>query len=59
MIHDSYCCELQWDSLPATHFPTQRENLTFVSDRNGSTWTKVVKCPTKCRPPNHKDWEYC
>jgi len=59
MIHDSYYCEDDWNSLPATPFPTRRVNGTFVTDRTGADWGRPKKCPLACRPRDHKDWEYC
>ena len=42
-------------------FPVQRKNQTnnfmaAVVAQNQYIWKK---CPTKCRPADHKDWEYC
>ena len=59
VIHDSYCCERDWNSLPSQPFSTERQNMTFVSGRSGGGWNALEKCPVKCRPLKHKNWEYC
>ena len=59
VIHDSHCCTNNWNSLPSWPYPTQRVNGTFISDRRGSSWARPNPCPIECRPPDHRDWEYC
>ncbi|KAK7084321.1 hypothetical protein SK128_018624 [Halocaridina rubra] len=60
IMHDSYLCELFPGSLP---FPSKRVNLTFVGMRSYRELfmgdNVETPCPVECRPPNHKDWEYC
>ena len=62
MVHDSYFCHWPPGGRP---FPTRRNFTTepfvgcparpcdYVSD------VKVFRCPLRCRPEQHKDWEYC
>lgn len=56
--HDAYSCKI----FPGTvGFPTQRRNesnnfIASVYSQNMYLWEK---CPYKCRPKEHKDWEYC
>ena len=42
-------------------FPVQRENGTnnFVASVATSNDVLLTKCPLKCRPKDHQDWEYC
>ena len=42
-------------------FPIQRKNETnnFVAAVVAENQYIWKKCPEKCRPQNHKDWEYC
>ncbi|XP_047481562.1 uncharacterized protein LOC125033991 isoform X1 [Penaeus chinensis] len=60
IAHDSYLCNQFPGSRP---FPTKRVNCTFVGmrkyrkDFKGDT--VKVPCPVACRPPKHRDWEYC
>ncbi|XP_042864461.1 uncharacterized protein LOC122248488 [Penaeus japonicus] len=60
IAHDSYLCKYFPGSRP---FPTRRVNRTFVGMRQYRKEIKgdMVKqpCPVACRPPKHKDWEYC
>ena len=43
-------------------FPTRRKNEVnnfvgaVVADQGQCIWEK---CPGKCRPKKHKDWEHC
>lgn len=58
MQHDSYLCRKY---AGTKGFPVQRKNQTnnfmaAVVAQNQYIWKK---CPTKCRPTDHKDWEYC
>ena len=59
--HDSHYCE----SYPSTtSWPTKREyNITenFVGAPFNSPPMEnfTEKCPKKCRPFNHPDWDYC
>ncbi|KAB7500864.1 hypothetical protein Anas_06872, partial [Armadillidium nasatum] len=58
LAHDSYACFLFNGSSP---FPTRREGRKFVGAaifRYPSSRVKE-KCPVKCRPKTHQDWEYC
>ena len=62
MVHDSYYCH--W-SPGGRAFPTRRNFSTepfvgcaarpcdYVKD------VEVFRCPVRCRPRQHKDWEYC
>ena len=53
--HDAYLCKSFSGSKP---FPTQRK-VDFVGCvRNCWVYPKQ-KCPVDCRPPDHKEWEYC
>lgn len=57
--HDAYTCI----NFPRTRpFPTQREfNVpnNFVASVVEAQDVMREKCPEKCRPKNHPDWEYC
>ena len=56
-IHDSYHCHRYNDSQP---FPTQRTIQDHVGSHSyDKLKLNVAKCPIECRPPKHKDWEYC
>ncbi|KAB7500589.1 hypothetical protein Anas_10163 [Armadillidium nasatum] len=58
LAHDSYVCFHFNGSSP---FPTRREGRKFVGAaifRYPSSRVKE-KCPVKCRPKTHQDWEYC
>jgi hypothetical protein len=58
LSHDAYSC-LQF---PRTSpFPVRRENGTnnFVAAVATSNDVLLVKCPLKCRPKDHQDWELC
>ncbi|KAI9562687.1 hypothetical protein GHT06_010141 [Daphnia sinensis] len=62
MLHDSYYCQnpaLMARTLPLRvyPFPTQRKDRHFVGDVGQHRLAD--KCPRACRPPDHKDWEYC
>ncbi|XP_032790963.2 uncharacterized protein LOC116928020, partial [Daphnia magna] len=62
MVHDSYHCQnsvFMAKTLPMRvyPFPTQRRDGYFIG---GVGQQKIsAKCPEACRPPDHKDWEYC
>ncbi|XP_027217155.2 uncharacterized protein [Penaeus vannamei] len=60
IAHDSYLCKYFPGSRP---FPTRRVNRTFVGMRRYRKDFKgdmvKIPCPVACRPPKHKDWEYC
>ena len=58
MQHDSYFCKKYSRTRP---FPIRRKNETnnfmaAVVAQNQYIWKK---CPEKCRPKEHQDWEYC
>lgn len=56
--HDSYHCQ----SFPKTSaFPTQREMTpnNFVGVPFVDRTVLNVTCPRKCRPREHRNWEYC
>jgi len=56
--HDAYSCK----TFPGTvGFPTQRRNATnnFIASVYGQNMYLWEKCPYKCRPKDHKDWEFC
>lgn len=58
LSHDAYTC-LQF---PRTSpFPTQRkmEVNNFVASVISANDIMREKCPLKCRPKDHQDWEYC
>uniref|UniRef100_A0A0P5A3Z5 Lactosylceramide n=1 Tax=Daphnia magna TaxID=35525 RepID=A0A0P5A3Z5_9CRUS len=61
MAHDSYHCEykglLNKSPLKMYPFPTERNGSSFV----GGVGLKLEpsKCPEACRPPDHKEWQYC
>ena len=58
MQHDSYFCKKYSGTKP---FPTKRKNETnnFVAAVVGQKQYIWKKCPEKCRPKEHLDWEYC
>jgi hypothetical protein len=58
MQHDSYLCRKYSGTNP---FPVKRKNETnnFVAAVVAEKQYIWTKCPTKCRPEQHKDWEYC
>ena len=57
IIHDSYLCSFYLDSIP---FPTQRISNCFVGQIGKCLLNStLIKCPIKCRPKNHLDWNYC
>ncbi|XP_045103837.1 uncharacterized protein LOC123499613 [Portunus trituberculatus] len=58
--HDSYHCA----SFTATRaFPTRRKGRDFVGMRSFRPAHALdalsTPCPAPCRPPQHKNWEYC
>ena len=56
--HDAYSCKI----FPGTvGFPTQRRNESnnFIASVYSQEMYMMEKCPYKCRPSQHKDWEYC
>ena len=57
--HDSYTC----GNFPRTRaFPTERDitvTSNFVASVISANDIMKEKCPYKCRPSGHKDWEYC
>ncbi|XP_046636974.1 uncharacterized protein LOC124315376 [Daphnia pulicaria] len=61
MAHDSYHCrngKLNNKSpIKVLPFPTRRNCSCYVGGIGGTL--KPEKCPEACRPPDHKDWEYC
>lgn len=61
MAHDSYQCQnnqmLSKSPLKVYPFPTMRNGSCYVGGI-GQQLT-ADKCPVACRPPNHKDWEFC
>jgi hypothetical protein len=63
MAHDSYHCqrnELKKKSpLKVLPFPTMRNGSYFVGGVGENSNETPSKCPEACRPPDHKDWEYC
>ncbi|XP_046450976.1 uncharacterized protein LOC124199264 isoform X2 [Daphnia pulex] len=63
MAHDSYHCqrnELKKKSpLKVLPFPTMRNGSYFVGGVGENSNEIPSKCPVTCRPPDHKDWEYC
>lgn len=56
--HSSYWCENYPNNIP---FPTMRDNATYVGMIYPwrITYLLKTKCPQKCRPAQHQDWEYC
>jgi len=58
MQHDSYFCK-RYSGTRA--FPTRRKNETnnFVATVVAENMYIWEKCPEKCRPREHPDWEYC
>lgn len=60
MHHDAYLCTRYKGSIP---YSTQRGKVfNFIGCRRpcyGAMEDKPIKCPEICRPPAHKDWEYC
>lgn len=57
-IHDSYKCNFYNDSKP---FPTKRKGNCFVGYIGNCNESASFnhKCPEKCRPIDHMDWEFC
>ena len=62
MAHDSYQCEnknlTNISPLKVFPFPTKRKGSHYVGAIGGKN-LHVKKCPEACRPPEHKDWEFC
>ena len=58
MQHDSYFCR-KYSGTRA--FPVKRKNETnnFVAAVVAEKQYIWKKCPEKCRPRDHPDWEYC
>lgn len=61
MTHDSFYCNWAPGGVP---FPTQKNfpDMRFVGcyyPCNKVDYTKLLACPEKCRPKQHKDWKYC
>ena len=58
MQHDSYFCK-KYSGTRA--FPVRRKNETnnFVASVVAQKQYIWKKCPEKCRPRDHPDWEYC
>ena len=54
--HDSYLCKNYPGSSP---FPEKRSSKNCVGCYRNYNSTIIEKCPTECRPINHKDWDYC
>ena len=62
MAHDSYFCTSPAFRGPTYRpFPTRIEGRQFVSygPRFNGTKRNNRKCPLKCRPPDHPDWDLC
>ncbi|KAI9562681.1 hypothetical protein GHT06_010135 [Daphnia sinensis] len=61
MAHDSYQCQnnqmLSKSPLKVYPFPTMRNGSYYVGGI-GQQLTPDT-CPVACRPPDHKDWEFC
>jgi hypothetical protein len=62
-LHASFFCNSF--GLKAEPFPTKRhEKLCYVScidccDEIYTNKSFKYKCPLECRPPEHKNWNYC
>ena len=59
MTHDSFFCHWAPGGVP---FPTQRnfsEPYVGCDSRPCKFEKKLLACPEKCRPKQHKDWKYC
>ena len=63
MIHDSYNCGMVWKFGHCLPWPTQRQGYKYVGygPTKGYAVRNIVrkKCPVKCRPKEHLDWQYC
>lgn len=61
MAHDSYYCSAEHITrtsyVKIFPFPTKRNGSYYVGGV-GQVLTPPI-CPEACRPPDHKDWEYC
>ncbi|KZS05616.1 Uncharacterized protein APZ42_031132 [Daphnia magna] len=61
MAHDTYGCQheqlVRLSSLKVRPFPTRRDGRYYVGGAGHDLYPD--KCPEVCRPPDHKDWEYC
>ncbi len=61
MAHDSYQCQnehlTRTSPLKVFPFPTKRNGSYYVGGAGSELYPD--KCPEACRPPDHKDWEYC
>ncbi len=61
MAHDSYQCEnevvVRKSQLKVFPFPSKRNGRYYVGGAGHELYP--VKCPEACRPPEHKDWEFC
>lgn len=62
-IYDSYNCGIIWKFGHCRPWPSKRQGFRYVG--YGPTKNYAVRalrrkrCPVKCRPEAHKDWEYC
>ncbi len=69
MAHDSYNCDdsniTKQSPIRMFAFPTKRKGNIFVGqsiqeeDKDPNQLAAVEKCPSNCRPTDHKDWVYC
>lgn len=57
-VHDSYLCK---SFVFANPWPSIREGNCFVGspDICQRNLSNFYKCPFKCRPKSHSDWEFC
>lgn len=58
MQHDSYLCK-KYSGTKG--FPTQRKNESnnFMAAVVAQKQYIMKECPEKCRPADHKEWQYC
>ncbi|KAI9559307.1 hypothetical protein GHT06_016096 [Daphnia sinensis] len=61
MAHDTYGCQnerlVRLSPLKVHPFPSKRNGRYYVGGAGHDLYPD--KCPEACRPPDHKDWEYC
>ena len=62
-IYDSYNCGMVWKFGHTRPWPTKRKGFYYVGYGPSKNYAMKAlrrkRCPVKCRPEAHKDWQYC
>ena len=62
-IHDSYNCHKRGSMGRMVAWPSKREGFLYCGSGPTKGYAvkilKQTKCPIRCRPTNHKSWQYC